>query len=137
MYKMSSIPRVKQISTHLRYAPTIQGAQFLSLGWECPLKKEMTTHSDIHAWEIPKTEESCELLSMGSQKSQTQLSNKTTIYIAHTHTHTHTNDLYLQLIYVSNVDAYTCTHIICLYTYILEIQIDTHELNIYIYIYTL
>ena len=72
---MSSIPRVKQIFTHLRYAPTIQGAQFLSLGWECPLKKEMATHSDIRAWEIPKTEESCELLSMGSQKSQTQLSN--------------------------------------------------------------
>ena len=28
-----------------------------SLGWEDPMKKEMTTHSSILAWEIPKTEE--------------------------------------------------------------------------------
>jgi len=25
----------------------------LSLGWENPLEKEMTTHSSILAWEIP------------------------------------------------------------------------------------
>ena len=31
----------------------------------------MATHSDIHAWEIPWTEEPGGLQSMGSQKSQT------------------------------------------------------------------
>ena len=45
-----------------------------SLGWEDPLEKEMTTHSSILAWEIPWTEESGRLQSMGSQKNQTQLS---------------------------------------------------------------
>ena len=40
-----------------------------SLGWEYPLEKEMTTHSSILAWEMPWTEESSGLQSMGSQKS--------------------------------------------------------------------
>ena len=31
--------------------------QFLSLGWEDPLEKEMATHSSTLAWEIPWTEE--------------------------------------------------------------------------------
>ena len=31
--------------------------QFLSLGWEDPLEKEMATHSSTLAWEIPRTEE--------------------------------------------------------------------------------
>ena len=39
-----------------------------SLGWEDPLEKEMATHSSLLAWEIPWTEESGELESMGSQK---------------------------------------------------------------------
>ena len=38
---------------------------------ENPLEKEMATHSNILAWEIPWTEESGGLQSMGSQKSQT------------------------------------------------------------------
>ena len=41
---------------------------------EVPLEKEMATHSSILAWEIPWTEESGRLQSMGSQKSQTRLS---------------------------------------------------------------
>ena len=45
-----------------------------SLGWEDPLEKEMATHSSILAWEIPWTEEPGGPQSMGSQKSQTQLS---------------------------------------------------------------
>ena len=45
-----------------------------SLGWEDALEKEMATHSSILAWEIPWTEEPGGLQSMGSQKSQTQLS---------------------------------------------------------------
>ena len=28
-----------------------------SLGWEDPLEMEMTTHTSILAWEIPRTEE--------------------------------------------------------------------------------
>ena len=39
-----------------------------SLGWEDPLEEEMVTHSNILAWEIPQTEESDGLQSMGSQR---------------------------------------------------------------------
>ena len=42
-----------------------------SLGQEDPLEKEMATHSSILGWKIPWTGW---LQSMGSQKSQTQLS---------------------------------------------------------------
>jgi len=38
------------------------------LGWEDPLEKEMITHSNILAWEIPWTEEPHRLQSMGSQE---------------------------------------------------------------------
>ena len=41
---------------------------------EDPLEKEMAIHSSILAWEIPWTEDPGGLQSMGSQKSQTQLS---------------------------------------------------------------
>ena len=44
-----------------------------SLGQEDPLGKEMTTHSNILAWEIPWTEQLDRLQAMGSQKSWTQL----------------------------------------------------------------
>jgi len=44
------------------------------LGLESPLEKGMATHFSILAWEIPWTEEPAGLKSMGSQKSQTQLS---------------------------------------------------------------
>ena len=37
--------------------PAMQEAQVLSLGWEDPLEKEMTTHSSILTWQIPWTEE--------------------------------------------------------------------------------
>ena len=47
-----------------------------SLGWEDSLEKAMATHSSIIAWKIPWTEEPGRLQSMGSQKIQTQLSNK-------------------------------------------------------------
>ena len=39
-----------------------------SLGWEDPLKKEMSTHSSILAWRIPWTEEPGGLQSTGSQR---------------------------------------------------------------------
>ena len=41
-------------------------------------EKEIATHSNILAWEIPWTEEPGGLQAMGSQKNQTQLSDKTT-----------------------------------------------------------
>ena len=43
------------------------------LGQEDTLEKEMATHSSIHAWKIPWTEEPAGVQSMGSQ-SQTRLS---------------------------------------------------------------
>ena len=39
-----------------------------SLGQEDSLEKEMATHSNILAWNIPQTEEPGELQSMGSQR---------------------------------------------------------------------
>ena len=48
--------------------PAMRETQFLSLGWEDALEKEMATHSSIHAWKIPWTEEPGRLQSMGSQR---------------------------------------------------------------------
>ena len=47
----------------------VQETQVLSLGQEEPLEKEMATHSSVLAWEIPWTEETGGLQSMGLQKS--------------------------------------------------------------------
>ena len=52
----------------------MQETQVRSLSWEDLLEEEMATHSSILAWEIPWTEEPGGLQSMGSQKSQTRLS---------------------------------------------------------------
>ena len=38
------------------------------LGWEDPLQKEMATHSNILAWEIPWTEEPGKLQSMARKE---------------------------------------------------------------------
>ena len=43
----------------------MQEMQVQSLGWEDPLEKEIATDSTILAWEIPWTEESGGLQSMG------------------------------------------------------------------------
>ena len=51
----------------------MQETRVLSLGWEYPLEKGTATCSSI--LEIPWTEDPGALQSMGSQKSQTQLSN--------------------------------------------------------------
>ena len=51
------------------------GEESVCLGREDPLEKKMAMHSNILAWEIPWTEDPGRLQSMGSQKSQTQLSN--------------------------------------------------------------
>ena len=52
----------------------MQETQIRSLGGEDPLEEEMATHSSILAWRIPWTEEPGGLQSLGSQKSQAQLS---------------------------------------------------------------
>ena len=57
--------------THL----PVQETQVWSLSQEELLEKEMETHSNIRALEIPWTEESGQLQSVWFQKSQTQPSN--------------------------------------------------------------
>ena len=54
---------------------TMRETRVRSLGQEDPLETEMAIHSSTLAWEIPPTEEPGGLQQMGSQKSQTQLSN--------------------------------------------------------------
>ena len=46
----------------------MQETRVQSLGQEDPLKKEMTTHSSILAWEIKWTDEPGGLQSIGSQR---------------------------------------------------------------------
>ena len=48
--------------------PAMQDMWVQSLGQEDPLEKEMATHSNILAWEIPSTEEPGRLQSMGLQE---------------------------------------------------------------------
>ena len=57
-----------------------------SLDWEDPLEKEMVTHYQILAWEIPWTEGFCGLQYMGLGRVGHNLVTKRT----HIHTHTHT-----------------------------------------------
>ena len=42
-----------------------------SLGWEDPLEEGMTTHGNILAWRIPRTEESGGLQSISHKESDT------------------------------------------------------------------
>ena len=48
--------------------PAMQETRVQSLGQEDTLEKEMTTHSSILAWRIPRTEEPGGLQSMRSQE---------------------------------------------------------------------
>ena len=57
--------------------PAILETRVLSLGWEDPLEKEMTTNSSILAWRIPQTEEPGGLATVrGVSQSWTRLSDK-------------------------------------------------------------
>ena len=60
----------------LKNLPAMQGMRVWFLGWEYNLEKESATHFSILTWEIPWTEEPRGLQSLGSQKSQTWLSDK-------------------------------------------------------------
>ena len=53
---------------------SVQVMRFRSLHGEDPLEKAMTAHSSVLAWKIPWTVESGGLQTVGSQKSQAQLS---------------------------------------------------------------
>ena len=62
--------------------PAMQETWVQSLDWEDPLEKGMATHSNILAWEIPRTEEPGGLQSMGSQRTgHYQTTNTCTMYI--------------------------------------------------------
>ena len=63
-YKNRGLPGGSVVKNPL---PT-QETQVPFLGWEDPLEEEMATHSRILAWEIPWTEETGGLQSMGSQR---------------------------------------------------------------------
>ena len=56
------------VAQMVKRLPTMQETRVRSLGWEDPLEKEMATHSSIHAWKIPWTEEPGGLQSMGLQR---------------------------------------------------------------------
>ena len=58
--------------------PANQETWLGSLDKEDSLEKEMAARSHILAWEISWTEEPVGLISMGLQKSRTQLNNKAT-----------------------------------------------------------
>ena len=58
----------------VRNLRTMMEIQVQSLGQEDPLEKGTATHSSVLARRIPWTEEPGGLQSMGSQKSQTRLS---------------------------------------------------------------
>ena len=60
-----------------------------SLGQDGPLEKEMATHSNILAWEIPRIEEPGGLQSMGLLRVRPGLATERACTHIHIHTHTH------------------------------------------------
>ena len=66
------LPRCRQILYQLSHLPMqkTQEMQILSLGREDRLVKEMATYSSILAWEIPWTEETGGLKSMGLRRAR-------------------------------------------------------------------
>ena len=60
------------VAQMVKNLPAIWETWVQSQGWEDPLKEEMATHSSIHAWRIPWTEEPGRLSSMGSQRDKSE-----------------------------------------------------------------
>ena len=56
------------VAQRLKRLPPMRETWVQFLGQEDPLEKEMATHSSIHAWIIPWTEEPGRLQSTGSQR---------------------------------------------------------------------
>ena len=67
--------RASLVAQMVKNPPTIQEIQVWSLGWEVPLKEGMATHSSIHAWRIPWTEEPGGLQAIGSHRVEHNWSN--------------------------------------------------------------
>ena len=60
--------RASLVAQMVKNLPSIQETRVRSLCWEDPLEKNMVTHSSLHAWRIPWTEEPGGLQSMESQR---------------------------------------------------------------------
>ena len=54
------------VSQTIKNLPAMQGTWVLSLGQKDPVEEKMATHSNILTWDIPWTEKSGGLWSMGS-----------------------------------------------------------------------
>ena len=83
---LKQTPRVSHVALVVKNTPVnaeTQETRVRSLGREDILEKEMATHSSVHAWEIPRTEEPGGLRSTGSQSLGHDRSDLT-----HTQTHT-------------------------------------------------
>ena len=63
MHSISSL-----VAWTVKCLPTMQETRVRSLGWKDSLEKEMATHSSIHAWKIPWTEEPGGLQSISLQR---------------------------------------------------------------------
>ena len=68
LWHSSGRDRASLVVWTVKCLPTMWESRVQSLGLEDPLEKEMATHSSIHAWKIPWTEEPGGLQSMGSQR---------------------------------------------------------------------
>ena len=56
------------VAQMVKTLPALQETWVRSLGWGDLLEKEMATHSSIHAWRTPWTEELGGLQSIGSKR---------------------------------------------------------------------
>ena len=77
IYKL--VPLVAQMVKNL---PAMQETQVRFLGWEDPLEKEITTHSNILAWRIPWREEPGRLQSMGLQRTRHDWATNTCTFVS-------------------------------------------------------
>ena len=59
------------VAQTVKNPPTMPETWVLSLGWEDPLEKEMATHSNILAWEIPMNRGAWRATVHGVEKSRT------------------------------------------------------------------
>ena len=82
IFKLSYRKKKKKdslVAQTVKCLPAIWETQVQSLGQEDPLEKEVATHSSIHAWKIPWTEEPVGLWSLLHFYSQ----NIATLYFLH------------------------------------------------------
>ena len=72
--------RASLVAQTVKCLPILREIWVRSLSLEDPLEKEMAPHSDILAWKIPWTEEPGRLHVYGVAKSQTRLSEFTSLH---------------------------------------------------------